>query len=399
MTDLDLDGRRLLIRQDLNVPLAEGGFDNHKRIDASISSILQALERGASVTVMSHLGQPEAGRYSPDHSLSQLANLLSKKLDKRVNLITDLADAHVATDPDSINLLENVRFHTGEIENDPALSQSYANLCDIYVMDAFGAAHRAHASTCGVADYAPIACAGPLLAREVDILNRALHSPQQPLVAVIGGAKIATKLNTLLSLAKIADVIIAGGVIANTLLLNDHPIGQSLCDQDAQDQVRTLREAIASHGTELLLPSDVIVSGADGSGVRTTNIDDVADHEMIFDIGPQSAQHYAAALKKAGTIIWNGPVGRFEIDAFASGTRALAEAIAQSKAFSLAGGGETLSIIERYSLGEHIDYESTGGGAFLHYIGDETSLPALNALYRAGGRAETQGRLASHLIG
>lgn len=387
MLDLDLAGKRVLIREDLNVPVADGVVTSDARIRASLPTIEAALEAGAAVMLMSHLGRPVEGEANPEFSLQPVADRLGELLGRNVPLVADWIDG-VDVAPGEIVLLENVRFLAGEKKCDAALSQKMAALCDIYVMDAFGTAHRAQASTYGVAEYAPVACAGPLLARELEALRRAMNEPARPFVAIVGGSKVSTKLTVLDSLSKIVDSLIVGGGIANTFIAAaGHPVGKSLHEADMLD---TARELVAGGEgrAEIPVPTDVVVARdfAADAMPAIRKVDQVADDEMILDIGPETAKHFSSILAGAGTIIWNGPVGVFEFDAFGAGTKTLAAAIAGSQAFSVAGGGDTLAAIDKYGVADRISYISTGGGAFLEFV-EGKKLPAVAILEkRAAGQ-------------
>ncbi|MEW6167449.1 MAG: phosphoglycerate kinase [Pseudomonadota bacterium] len=381
MTDLDLAGKRLLIRQDLNVPVQEGRITSDARLRASLPTLKLALHRGASVLVVSHLGRPKAGRFDPEASLAPVAAWLSQALGREVPLLGNWIDG-VSLKPGEIALGENTRFLVGEKEDDEALARKMAALCDIYVMDAFGTAHRAEASTHGVARFAPVACAGPLLAAELDALGKALANPKRPLAVIVGGSKVSTKLDLLNNLADTADQLIIGGGIANTFLAAaGFQVGKSLCEMDMLDTATAIRAKIQARGGDLPLPEDVVVATEISAEARAEvrAAGDIHDDEMILDIGPKTRAKLAAQLKNAGTIVWNGPVGVFEYEAFAGGTRALAQAIAESDAFSLAGGGDTLAAIDKFGIGGEIGYISTGGGAFLEFLEGKT-LPAVAAL-------------------
>ncbi len=376
MTDLDLRGRRVLIREDLNVPLKDGRVASDARIRAALPTIRAAQAAGARVILMSHLGRPEEGRFDPQYSMAPVAEHLAGLLGSPVPLVDDwrggveLADGGVA-------LLENVRFNPGEKKNEEALSRAYAALCDVFVMDAFGSAHRAQASTHGVANYAPVACAGPLLAAELTALERALSNPARPLVAIVGGSKVSTKLTVLETLSAKVDQLVVGGGIANTFLAaSGAPVGKSLCEPDLIPVARALMEK-----THIPIPPDVVTGrelAADAAATVKPATEVTAD-EMILDIGPQAAAEIAAIVRAAGTILWNGPVGVFEFDQFAAGTETVARAIADSKAFSLAGGGDTLAAIDKFGIADRVSYISTGGGAFLEYVEGKT-LPAVAIL-------------------
>ncbi|NIU61112.1 MAG: phosphoglycerate kinase [Pseudomonas stutzeri] len=376
MTDLDLQGKRVLIREDLNVPVKDGAVKSDARILASLPTIKLALEKGAAVLVCSHLGRPEEGVYSEEDSLKPVADYLSKALGREVPLVKDYLDG-VEVKPGELVLLENVRFNKGEKKNTDELAQKYAALCDVFVMDAFGTAHRAQASTHGVAKFAPVACAGPLLAAELDALGKALDKPQRPMVAIVGGSKVSTKLDVLTSLADICDQLIVGGGIANTFLAAaGYKVGKSLHEADLIDTAKAIAAKVA-----VPLPVDVVVAKefAESAEATVKAIADVADDDMILDIGPKTAAMFGEMLKASQTILWNGPVGVFEFDQFGNGTKALAQAIAQSPAFSIAGGGDTLAAIDKYGVAEQISYISTGGGAFLEFVEGKV-LPAVEVL-------------------
>lgn len=381
MTDLDLKGKRVLIREDLNVPLADGKVTSDTRIRAALPTIQHALDKGAKVMVMSHLGRPKEGEYDEALSLTPVAKRLSELLGVKVRLERDWLDGVAVADGEVI-MCENVRFNPGEKKNDPALSKRMADLCDVFVMDAFGTAHRAQASTCGIGEIAPIACAGPLLVAELDALSRALGNPKRPLVAIVAGSKVSSKLTVLESLSTVVDQLIVGGGIANTFIAAaGHNIGKSLHEPDLIAEAKRLMAQAKARGGDIPLPTDVVIaeefSASAEADVR--NVDGVADGEMILDIGPDTAEMYAAILKTAGTIVWNGPVGVFEFDQFGEGTRVLAQAIAESPAFSIAGGGDTLAAVEKYGVADRISYISTGGGAFLEFLEGKT-LPAVAML-------------------
>ena len=381
MTDLDLKGKRLLIRQDLNVPIAHGKISSDARLRASLPTLKLALERGASVIVVSHLGRPKAGRFDPEHSLTPVAGWLSEHLGRTVPIVSNWIDG-IDLEPGQIALGENTRFLKGEKENDEALSKKMAALCDIYVMDAFGTAHRAECSTHGAGMYAPVACAGPLLAAELDALGSALATPKRPLAVIVGGSKVSTKLDLLKSLADVADQLIVGGGIANTFLAaTGKPVGKSLYEKDMLDTAREILEKIRARGGDIPLPVDVVVAPefSAEAHAETRKVEDVEDDEMILDIGPKTAAMLAEKLKTCGTIVWNGPVGVFEFNSFANGTKVLAEAIAKSPAFSLAGGGDTLAAMDKFKVYEKLSYVSTGGGAFLEFL-EGKKLPAVAML-------------------
>jgi len=378
MADLDLAGKRVLIRQDLNVPLKEGAVADETRIRASLPTIKQALQAGAKVMVMSHLGRPTEGVYDAEFSLAAVGQHLSTLLGQEVHLQKDWIDGIDMTGKQVV-LCENVRFNVGEKADDAALSQKMAALCDVYVMDAFGTAHRAQASTHGVAKYAPIACAGPLLSGELEALGKALDNPARPMVAIVGGSKVSTKLTVLESLSKVVDQLIVGGGIANTFIAAaGHNVGKSLYEADLIETCNTLTAEAKARGGDIPVPDDV-VCGKEFSETADATVkaaSDVDDDDMIFDIGPASAAELASILKNAGTIVWNGPVGVFEFDQFGEGTKAIAMAIAESKAFSIAGGGDTLAAVSKYNISDDVSYISTGGGAFLEFL-EGKKLPAV----------------------
>jgi len=381
MSDLDLAGKRLLIRQDLNVPIANGKITSDARLRASLPTLKLALEKGASVIVCSHLGRPKAGKFDPEHSLTPVAGWLSEHLGRTVPLVTNWIDG-IALEPGQIVLGENTRFLKGEKEDDETLARKMAALCDIYVMDAFGTAHRAEASTHGAGKFAPVACAGPLLAGELEALGKALATPRRPLAVIVGGSKVSTKLDLLKSLAEVADQLIVGGGIANTFLAaTGRPVGKSLYEKDMLDTAREILSKIKARGGDIPLPVDVVVAPefSAEAHAETRAIEDVESDEMILDIGPKTAAMLAAQLKTCGTIVWNGPVGVFEFNSFANGTKVLAEAIAASSAFSLAGGGDTLAAMDKFGVYEKLSYVSTGGGAFLEFL-EGKKLPAVAML-------------------
>jgi len=382
MTDLDLAGKRVLIREDLNVPVKDGKVTSDKRIRASMPTIEHAMKAGAKVMLMSHLGRPEEGAYDEAASLKPVADHLGELLGKPVRVIKDYLENAPEIADGEVTLLENVRFNKGEKKNDEALSRKYAALCDVYVMDAFGTAHRAQASTHGVAQYAPVACAGPLLAAELEALGKALDNPKRPMVAIVGGSKVSTKLTVLESLSTVVDQLIVGGGIANTFIAAcGHNVGKSLYEADLVDEARRLMEAAKAKGGEIPVPVDVIVGKefSESAAATTKKVDEVADDDMIFDVGPETASRYADMLKNAGTIVWNGPVGVFEFDQFGEGTRAMGLAIADSAAFSIAGGGDTLAAVDKYGIADRVSYISTGGGAFLEFL-EGKKLPAVAIL-------------------
>jgi phosphoglycerate kinase len=381
MTDLDLNGKRVLIRQDLNVPVKDGQVTSDARIRASLPTVQKALEAGARVMLMSHLGRPTEGEFSEADSLAPVAAHMGGLLGREVRLVRDYLDGVDLADGEVV-LLENVRFNKGEKKDVEDLARKYAALCDVFVMDAFGTAHRAQASTHGVAKFAPTACAGPLLAAELEALGKALDNPKRPLVAIVGGSKVSTKLTVLESLSKVVDQLIVGGGIANTFIAaQGHPVGKSLCENDLLDEAKRLMAAAKAKGGDIPVPTDVTVGKAFSESTPATvkDVADVSDDDSIFDVGPDTAASYAELLRKAGTIVWNGPVGVFEFDQFANGTRSLGEAIADSDAFSIAGGGDTLAAIDKYGLAQRISYISTGGGAFLEFLEGKT-LPAVAML-------------------
>jgi phosphoglycerate kinase len=388
MTGLDLRGQRVLMRVDLNVPLADGEVTDDTRIRASLPGIHQALGGGARLMLMSHLGRPKEGVHDNAFSLSPVAHRLGALLGRDVPLLD--WDAAAGAGNNDLVLLENVRFNAGEKENDESLARKMAALCDVFVMDAFGTAHRAQASTHGVARFAPTACAGPLLIAELDALAAALQNPARPLVAIVGGAKISSKLTVLASLLAQVDQLIVGGGIANTFLkAQGHEVGRSLCEDELVDTARALIDATATSGAAIPLPEDVVVSDAFSADAeaRHVGVDEVGAEDMILDIGPASADALAALIASAGTVVWNGPVGVFELDQFGGGTRRIAEAIAASGAFSIAGGGDTLAAIAKYGVADGISYISTGGGAFLEFL-EGKKLPAVAILEeRAAGCA------------
>ena len=381
MTDLDLSGKRVLIRQDLNVPVKDGKVTSDARIRASLPTVQKALEGGASVMLMSHLGRPTEGEFSEKDSLAPVAAHMSELLGREVRLVRDYLDG-LELEGGEVVLLENVRFNKGEKKDAEELSKKYAALCDIYVMDAFGTAHRAQASTHGAGKFAPTACAGPLLAAELEALGKALDNPKRPLVAIVGGSKVSTKLTVLESLSTVVDQLIVGGGIANTFIAaQGHPVGKSLCEHDLIDEAKRLMAAAKDKGGDIPVPTDVTVGQefAESTPAVVKQVAEVTEGDMIFDVGPDTAASYAELLRKAGTIVWNGPVGVFEFDQFAAGTKALGEAIAESDAFSIAGGGDTLAAIDKYGLTDRISYISTGGGAFLEFLEGKT-LPAVAIL-------------------
>ncbi len=376
MSDLELRGKRVLIREDLNVPIKNGSISSDARIRAALPTVEAALSAGARVILMSHLGRPVEGEYDVQFSMAPVADYLTEQLAKPVQLVSDWRDG-VALDEGGVALLENVRFNVGEKADDETLARAYASLCDIFVMDAFGTAHRAQASTHGVARHAPVACAGPLLAGELNALEQALTIPARPMVAIVGGSKVSTKLTVLKTLSDKVDQLVVGGGIANTFLAAaGSPVGKSLCEHELIPEAAELAAR-----TNIPLPPDV-VTGKEFSAAAEASLkpaSEVSDDDMIFDIGPEAAARIADIVNSAGTILWNGPVGVFEFNQFAAGTEVLANAIASSSAFSLAGGGDTLAAIDKFGIADKVSYISTGGGAFLEYVEGKT-LPAVAML-------------------
>jgi len=389
LTDLDLRGKRVFIRADLNVPQDDSNaITDDTRIRASVPAIEHCLKAGAAVMVTSHLGRPTEGQLRPEDSLAPIGERLGQLLGRPVRLIADWVEGGFTISPGEVVLLENCRCNKGEKKNDEALARKMAALCDVYANDAFGTAHRAEATTHGIARFAPVACAGPLLAAELDALGKALGSPRRPLVAIVAGSKVSTKLTILESLAAKVDQLIVGGGIANTFMAAAGlPIGKSLAEPDLVGDARKIIDMMAARGASVPIPVDVVCA-TEFSASATASVKkaaDVAADDMILDIGPQTAQMLAAQLREAGTIVWNGPVGVFEFDAFAGGTEVLAHAIAESSGFSIAGGGDTLAAIAKFGVTDRIDYISTGGGAFLEFLEGKT-LPAVDALRsRASG--------------
>jgi len=380
MTDLDLKGQRVLIREDLNVPVKHGQVTSDARLRASLPTIKAARDAGAKVLLMSHLGRPTEGEPADEFTLAPVAAYLGDLLDCQVRLVTNYLEQEPSLEDGDVVLLENVRFNQGEKKDDEPLAKRYAELCDVFVMDAFGTAHRAQASTHGVARFAPTACAGPLLAAELDALEKALATPRRPMTAIVGGSKVSTKLEVLNALSEKCDQLIVGGGIANTFIAAaGHNVGKSLYEADLVDKAKALMARV-----EIPLPTDVVVATefSDSAEAVTKPVDQVADNEMILDIGPDTAARLGDMLKSAGTILWNGPVGVFEIDQFGGGTEALSKAIAESDGFSIAGGGDTLAAIDKYGIAEQVSYISTGGGAFLEYV-EGKELPAVSALEAA----------------
>ena len=382
MTDLDLAGKRLLIRQDLNVPIKDGKVSSDKRIRASLPTIEYCINAGARVMLMSHLGRPTEGEPAAEFSMQPVADHLSKLLGKEVRLVTDYLDHAPELADGDVVLLENCRFNVGEKKNDDVLAKQYASLCDIYVMDAFGTAHRAQASTYGAGVFAPVACAGPLLAGELEALGKALGNPARPMAAIVGGSKVSTKLTVLDALSRVVDQLIPGGGIANTFIAAcGFNVGKSLYEDDLIPEAKRLMEAAIARGGEIPVPTDVVVGKefSETAEAIVKKVEDVEDDDMIFDIGPETAAHFADIMKEAGTIVWNGPVGVFEFDQFGEGTKTLGLAIAESKAFSIAGGGDTLAAVEKYNIADKVSYISTGGGAFLEFL-EGKKLPAVAML-------------------
>ena len=376
MTDLDLSGKRVLIRQDLNVPIKNGEVSSDKRIIASLPSILYAINAGAKVMITSHLGRPNAGEFDKNFSLEPVANHLSELLGQSVRLESNWLDG-VEIEAGEVILFENVRFNVGEKENDETLSMKMAALCDICVQDAFGTAHRAHASTYGVAKYAPIACAGPLLISELEALGQALDNPKRPLVAIVGGSKVSTKLTVLAALSKIVDQLVVGGGIANTFIAaQGHGVGQSLCEHDLIPTAKALMDKC-----DIPIPKDVVCGKefSEFANAETKSSTNVASDDMIFDLGPKSIDVLCEILQNAGTILWNGPVGVFEFNQFSKGTERIANSIAESEAFSIAGGGDTIAAIDKFKIENKISYISTGGGAFLEFL-EGKQLPVVEIL-------------------
>lgn len=387
LNDIDVSDKTVLIREDLNVPLKDGKIANDARLKASLPTIQLALDKGAAVIVCSHLGRPDPSNPEAKYSLQPVADYLGDALGKPVKLVTDYAQNNVTVAPGEVVLLENVRFNAGEKKNDAALSERYAALCDVFVMDAFGTAHRAEASTEGVIAKAKTACAGPLLAAELDALAKALDNPAKPMLAIVGGSKVSTKLDVLKSLAKICDQIIVGGGIANTFLAaKGANVGASLYEADMVETAKSIMQE-----THVLLPDEVVVAkksqidfddflgSLESADAVTKSVDTIADDEMILDISASSAAKLADAIKNAKTILWNGPVGVFEVDKFGEGTKIVSEAVAASEGFSIAGGGDTLAAIDKYKVADKVSYTSTGGGAFLEFVEGKT-LPAVHAL-------------------
>lgn len=386
MTDLDLAGKRVLIRQDLNVPVADGKVTSDKRLTASIPTLKLALEKGAAVMVMSHLGRPKEGVWSPEDSLEPVARRLAELLGREVPLVRDWLSADFEVKPGELVLLENCRMNVGEGKDDETLSKKYAELCDVFVMDAFGTAHRAQASTHGVIRFAKVAAGGPLLMAELDALAKALEHPARPLLAIVAGSKVSTKLELLSSLVGKVDQLIVGGGIANTFIAAmGYGVGKSLVETDLLDTAKQIMADAKARGADIPIPDDVVVAPAFAADAPATvkAVDAVGAEDMILDIGPQTAARYAELIKAAGTVVWNGPVGVFEFDAFGNGTETLARAIADSSAFSIAGGGDTLAAVDKYGIEQDVSYISTGGGAFLEFL-EGKELPAVAALKARG---------------
>jgi phosphoglycerate kinase len=382
LTDLDLKGKRVMIRSDLNVPVKEGKVTSDARITASMPTFQHCMKAGAKVMVMSHLGRPEEGVYSEENSLKPVADDLSAKLGKPVRLIKDYLDKAPELADGELVLLENVRFNKGEKKDNEELSKQYAVLCDVYVMDAFGTAHRAQASTHGVGKFAPVACAGLLLAEELDALDKALANPARPMVAIVGGSKVSTKLTVLEALSEKVDQLVVGGGIANTFLkAAGKNVGKSLCEDDLAPTAKALMEKMETRGARIPIAVDVVVGKKfdENEPAVHKSADEVGDDDMIFDIGPESAKELAHIISKAGTIVWNGPVGVFEFDQFGEGTKTISMAIANASGFSLAGGGDTIAAIQKYDIYDKVSYISTAGGAFLEYL-EGKILPAVAML-------------------
>lgn len=382
MTDLDLAGKRVLIREDLNVPIKEGKVTSDARIRASMPTITHAANAGAKVMLMSHVGRPTEGEFSEDNSLQPVADHLSGLLGKPVRLIRDYLDGDFDVADGEVVLLENVRFNVGEGKNAEDLSKKYAALCDIYVMDAFGTAHRAQASTHGAGVHAPVACAGPLLAGELEALGKALDNPARPMIAIVGGSKVSTKLTVLESLSTKVDQLVVGGGIANTFIAAaGYPVGKSLYEADLIDTCKKLTADAEANGGSIPVPTDIVCAKEFSPTAEATlkAADECLDDDMIFDIGPDSAEALAEIIRNAGTIVWNGPVGVFEFDQFGEGTKTISLAIAESEGFSIAGGGDTLAAVDKYNIADKVSYISTGGGAFLEFL-EGKQLPAVAML-------------------
>jgi len=390
MTDLDLKGKRVLIRADLNVPVKDGKVTSDARISASMATFNHCVKAGAKVMVMSHLGRPEEGVFSEENSLKPVADDLAKKLGKPVRLVKDWVNGGFDVAAGELVLLENVRFNKGEKKSADDTAKKYAALCDVFVMDAFGTAHRAEGSTHGVAKFAPVACAGILLTQELDALNKALANPKRPMVAIVGGSKVSTKLTVLEALSGKVDQLVVGGGIANTFLKAvGKPVGKSLCESDLVPTAKALMETMSKRGAKIPIAVDVVVGKKFDANEPAVLKDAgaVQDDEMIFDIGPKSAQELADIIMKAGTVVWNGPVGVFEFDQFGAGTKKVADAIATTKAFTLAGGGDTIAAIQKYGIYDKISYISTAGGAFLEFL-EGKKLPAVEILEERAKQAK-----------
>lgn len=382
LTELPLSGQRVLVRQDLNVPLDGGEITSDKRIRASLPTLQYAIDAGAKVMVMSHMARPKEGKPDKAASLAPVAARLAELLGQPVRLVTDYLETPPDVADGEVVLLENVRFNVGEKDDAEELSKQYAALCDVYAMDAFGTAHREQASTHGVGMHAPIACAGPLLAKELDALGSALENPKRPLVAIVGGSKVSTKLTVLETLSDKVDQLIVGGGIANTFIAaNGHSVGDSLFEPDLIDNAKALMAKAKSRDAEIPVPVDVVCAEQlkPDAKVDIRKSTDIQKDDMVLDIGPETAEQYADIIKGAGTIVWNGPVGVFEIDVFGDGTKAISMAIAESSAFSIAGGGDTLAAVDKYGIEDKVSYISTGGGAFLEFLEGKT-LPAVAML-------------------
>ncbi|MFA3792135.1 phosphoglycerate kinase [Aliiglaciecola sp. SL4] len=381
MADLTLTDKRVLIREDLNVPVKDGKVTSDARIKAALPTIKLALEKGAKVIVMSHLGRPTEGEFDAQYSMRPVVNYLSDHLECPVSLATDYLNG-VDVAQGEVVVLENVRFNVGEKKDDETLSKQYAALCDVYVMDAFGTSHRAQASTHGAGKFAPVACAGPLLVNELDALGKALDNPARPLLAIVGGSKVSTKLTVLESLSGKVDQLIVGGGIANTFIAaQGHNVGKSLYEEDLIPEAKRLMQTAADNGGNIPVPVDVVtgIEFSESASSSLKAVTQVSDEDMIFDVGPQTSNQLAALIRQAGTIVWNGPVGVFEFDQFGEGTKAISLAIAQSSAFSIAGGGDTLAAVDKYGISDKVSYISTGGGAFLEFLEGKT-LPAVAML-------------------
>ncbi|WP_299003514.1 phosphoglycerate kinase [uncultured Shewanella sp.] len=385
MSELDLQSKRVLIREDLNVPVSDGKVTSDARLRAALPTIKLALEKGAAVMVMSHLGRPTEGEFDAKFSMQPVVDYLNEALDCPVHLATEYLEG-VDAKVGEVVVFENVRFNVGEKSNDEVLAKKMAALCDVYVMDAFGTAHRAQASTHGVGLHAPIACAGPLLAGELDALGKALNNPARPMVAIVGGSKVSTKLTVLESLSGIVDQLVVGGGIANTFIAAaGHDVGKSLFEADLVDEAKRLVKNAQSRGGNIPVPTDVVVANEFSPSASATlkKVTHVNNEDMIFDIGPDSSEVLSDIISKAGTVVWNGPVGVFEFDQFGQGTERIAKAIAESKAFSIAGGGDTLAAVDKYNIADKVSYISTGGGAFLEFL-EGKELPAVAMLESRG---------------